>query len=231
MRMVQTTVLAAWCLGLYAATASAGVVGVSNGGFEADLGVTVGNGISNFSEETAVWFDENPGRGDFAQWEGANATIPDDTDGEVWGGLVTGGFYQAIGTNEAGIDVAIAFIAGNRQGWTYGDVEVSIWSGNVVGADGTALSALGGATQLDSEVVSGASLWADGGTGTAAQTAPVALTLNTGALGNIGDTLWVRFVRSGGTGAYLDDVVVTPEPASLTLLALGVLLLPRRRRA
>ncbi len=47
-----------------------------------------------------------------------------------------------------------------------------------------------------------------------------------------GDTLYIRYtaVTNGGTEGFgFDNLTVTPEPASLALLALGALSLLRRR--
>jgi hypothetical protein len=116
---------------------------------------------------------------------------------------------------------------------------LSLYSGNVTGANGSSLSGLG-ATLLDSATITN-SVFALGDArdeSIAPQTATISgLKLNTGTLGVAGETLWLEISSTVPGGnvwqyqAFIDDVAVAvPEPSSIALLGLGGLALLARRR-
>lgn len=222
---------------------------ITNGDFEADLGSTVGSGISNFTQTTSGWFEKNGStRGDALQWEGATAAVPADVDGEVWGLLnistnsqspanSNGAFYQSIGTNEDNFDVYVDITVGKRSDLAFTEVELNLYSGNVTGADGSSLAGLG-ATLLDTHTIT----LADFSSGNfVVETITLSdINLNTGVSGVAGQTLWLEIaaVNPGGFNpsnqALVDDISVSaiPEPSSFALLsgclALTSIMLRRR---
>jgi hypothetical protein len=250
MKKISLLSLSLWSLpGLLSAALS--VDPITNGGFEADLGSTVGSGVANFTQSTSGWFEKNgTTKGDALQWDGSgNATIPDSANGEVWGLLnvstITqtpasspGAFYQAIGTNEANFDVYVSLDLGIRDNLPFTTVNVNIWSGNVTGADGSSLDGLG-ATLLDTVTITD-SIFSSGGT--VPETVTLSnLNLNTGISGVAGQTLWLELaaVNPGGIDpsnqALIDNISVSaiPEPSAYGLiagcLALTSIMLRRRR--
>lgn len=222
---------------------------ITNGDFEADLGSAVGSTAGNFNNTTSGWFGENgDSKGDFIQWDGSgNGTVPDDANGEVWGGLAInendsnnpGAYYQAIGTNEDNFEVLVSMTVGDRSNFFFQDIVVSLYSGNVTGANGSSLSGLG-ATLLDSATITNSvfTLGDARDNSIAAQTATISgLELNTGTTGLAGESLWLEISSSvPGSNvwqyqAFIDDVAVAvPEPSSIALLGLGGLALLARRR-
>jgi hypothetical protein len=221
---------------------------ITNGDFEDDLGSTVGVVAGNFNQASSGWFGENgTSKGDAIQWEGSTAQLPADDNGEVWGLLNInendsnnpGAYYQAIGTNELNYITKVSMTVGNRSNFFFQDIVVSLYSGNVTGANGSSLSGLG-ATLLDSATITN-SVFALGDAmdeSIAPQTATISgLKLNTGTLGVAGETLWLE-ISSTVPGAnvweyqaFIDDVAVAvPEPSSIALLGLGGLALLARRR-
>jgi hypothetical protein len=221
---------------------------ITNGDFEDDLGSTVGLVAGNWNETSSGWFGENgTSKGDAIQWEGSTAQLPADDNGEVWGLLNInendsnnpGAYYQAIGTNELNYITKVSMTVGNRSNFFFQDIVLSLYSGNVTGANGSSLSGLG-ATLLDSATITN-SVFALGDAmdeSIAPQTATISgLKLNTGTLGVAGETLWLE-ISSTVPGAnvweyqaFIDDVAVAvPEPSSIALLGLGGLALLARRR-
>jgi hypothetical protein len=221
---------------------------ITNGDFEDDLGSTVGLVAGNWNETSSGWFGENgTSKGDTIQWEGSTAQLPADDNGEVWGLLNInendsnnpGAYYQAIGTNELNYITKVSMTVGNRSNFFFQDIVLSLYSGNVTGANGSSLSGLG-ATLLDSATITN-SVFALGDAmdeSIAPQTATISgLKLNTGTLGVAGETLWLE-ISSTVPGAnvweyqaFIDDVAVAvPEPSSIALLGLGGLALLARRR-
>lgn len=221
---------------------------ITNGDFEDDLGSTVGLVAGNWNETSSGWFGENgTSKGDAIQWEGSTAQLPADDNGEVWGLLNInendsnnpGAYYQAIGTNELNYITKVSMTVGNRSNFFFQDIVVSLYSGNVTGANGSSLSGLG-ATLLDSATITN-SVFALGDAmdeSIAPQTATISgLKLNTGTLGVAGETLWLEISSTVPGGnvwqyqAFIDDVAVAvPEPSSIALLGLGGLALLARRR-
>jgi hypothetical protein len=221
---------------------------ITNGDFEDDLGSTVGLVAGNWNETSSGWFGENgTSKGDTIQWEGSTAQLPADDNGEVWGLLNInendsnnpGAYYQAIGTNELNYITKVSMTVGNRSNFFFQDIVVSLYSGNVTGANGSSLSGLG-ATLLDSATITN-SVFALGDAmdeSIAPQTATISgLKLNTGTLGVAGETLWLEISSTVPGGnvwqyqAFIDDVAVAvPEPSSIALLGLGGLALLARRR-
>ena len=221
---------------------------ITNGDFEDDLGSTVGVVAGNWNETSSGWFGENgTSKGDTIQWEGSTAQLPADDNGEVWGLLNInendsnnpGAYYQAIGTNELNYITKVSMTVGNRSNFFFQDIVLSLYSGNVTGANGSSLSGLG-ATLLDSATITN-SVFALGDAmdeSIAPQTATISgLKLNTGTLGVAGETLWLEISSTVPGGnvwqyqAFIDDVAVAvPEPSSIALLGLGGLALLARRR-
>lgn len=221
---------------------------ITNGDFEDDLGSTVGLVAGNWNETSSGWFGENgTSKGDAIQWEGSTAQLPADDNGEVWGLLNInendsnnpGAYYQAIGTNELNYITKVSMTVGNRSNFFFQDIVLSLYSGNVTGANGSSLSGLG-ATLLDSATITN-SVFALGDAmdeSIAPQTATISgLKLNTGTLGVAGETLWLEISSTVPGGnvwqyqAFIDDVAVAvPEPSSIALLGLGGLALLARRR-
>jgi hypothetical protein len=214
-------------IGLLGFASSATADLISNGDFEDDLGVTVGSGVANFSPAASGWFDKNGasgGDGDFIQWDLSNTNVPLDANGEVWGGIssngsgVRGGFYQAIG---------ISFNVGDRSNFAFPQLQVHLYSGNVVGADGSSLSGLGATLLASSALITDSGLGFDGTDGSTHTASVDPFILNTGTSGTTGETLWFEITSPNALGgvhqALIDDIVVTavPEPSALTLL-LGV---------
>ena len=206
--------------GLFGFASSASANLVSNGDFEADL-ESVGEGFTN---SVSVWFDENgtsAGDGDFVQWDGSAASIPDDANGEVWGGLGIGNagqgegaLYQAIGTYTSNRSLAVSLNVGDRSNREFPDIQVNLYSGNVTGSDGSSLSDLG-ATLLDQSALITASELGFDDTDTNTHTASVApFVLNTGTSGIAGETLWLEIrtaelAASGTHQALIDDIVAS----------------------
>jgi hypothetical protein len=223
---------------------------ITNGDFEADLGSTVGSGVGNFDNTASGWFGENgTSKGDYIQWDGSGSNVPDDANGQVWGGLAInendsnnpGAYYQAIGTNEDNFEVLVSMTVGDRSNFFFQNIVVSLYSGNVTGANGSSLSGLG-ATLLDSATITN-SVFALGDANDdsiAAQTATISgLALNTGTSGVAGQTLWLEISSSvPGSNvwtyqALIDDVSVIPESSAYGLiagcLAMTSIMLRRRR--
>jgi hypothetical protein len=223
-------------IGLLGFASSATADLISNGDFEDDLGVTVGSGVANFSPAASGWFDKNGasgGDGDFIQWDLSNTNVPLDANGEVWGGIssngsgVRGGFYQAIGTYVDDLDLTISFNVGDRSNFAFPQLQVHLYSGNVVGADGSSLSGLGATLLASSALITDSGLGFDGTDGSTHTASVDPFILNTGTSGTTGETLWFEITSPNALGgvhqALIDDIVVTavPEPSALALL-LGV---------
>ena len=242
------TTLSLWSLpGLLSAALDTNPI--TNGDFEDDLGSTVGSVAGNFDNTASGWFGENgTAKGDFIQWDGSGGgSVPDDANGEVWGGVAInegdsnnpGAYYQAIGTNEDNFEVLVSMTVGDRSNFFFQDIVVSLYSGNVTGANGSSLSGLG-ATLLDSATITNSvfTLGDARDSSIAAQTATISgLELNTGTTGLAGESLWLEISSSvPGSNvwqyqAFIDDVAVAvPEPSSIALLGLGGLALLARRR-
>lgn len=222
---------------------------ITNGDFEDDLGSIVGSGVNNFDNTASGWFGENgTDKGDYIQWDGSGGgSVPDDANGEVWGAVAIdendsnnpGAYYQAIGTNEDNFKVLVSMTVGDRSNFFFQDIVVSLYSGNVTGANGSSLTTLG-ATLLDSATITNSvfTLGDARDSSIAAQTATISgLELNTGTTGLAGESLWLEISSSvPGSNvwqyqAFIDDVAVAvPEPSSIALLGLGGLALLARRR-
>lgn len=217
--------------GLLSAPAFGSVTGVTNGDFEGD-GLASGYAapIADWSEEAgAASFTE------FLEIRSADlgatgsATAAAGLEGDV------AAIYQEIGAYEANEDVIVAMLTNltvNRAG-TSVDLVAELWSGAFgSGTDGALLSSFG--TLLDSATVT--SLSTDGATPTG--NGVFNLTLNAGTLGGAGDALFLRLVNANPVSndqLLVDDVSaqsggIVPEPASLSLMGLGGLLVLRRRR-
>jgi len=220
-------------------SAALDTIPITNGDFEADLGSTVGSGVSDYTQTVSSWFEANGEiRGDLLQWEGSGNMVP-DADGEVWGLLnvsnlsqtpsnTSGAFYQAIGTNEANFDVYVSLDVGVRGGTLpFAKVDVNLYSGNVTGADGSSLSGLG-ATLLDTYQITD-SVFSAGSTVADAVTVSN-IKLNTGTNGIAGQTLWLEFtVENLGNfnqpnQALIDDISVSPLLPDYTALEPGSLI-------
>jgi hypothetical protein len=220
---------------------------ITNGDFEADLGSTVGSGVGNFDNTASGWFGENGTvKGDFIQWDDSNINVPTDPNGEVWGGVAInendsnnpGAYYQTIGTNEDNFEVLVSMTVGDRSNFFFQDIVVSLYSGNVIGANGSSLSGLG-ATLLDSATITN-SVFAGDTTDGNTHTATISgLALNTGTTGVAGQSLWLE-ISSSVPGsevwkyqALIDDVSVIPESSAYGLiagcLAMTSIMLRRRR--
>ena len=220
---------------------------ITNGDFEADLGSTVGSGVGNFDNTASGWFGENgTSKGDYIQWDGSGSNVPDDANGQVWGGLAInendsnnpGAYYQAIGTNEDNFEVLVSMTVGDRSNFFFQNIVVSLYSGNVTGANGSSLSGLG-ATLLDSATITN-SVFAGDTTDGNTHTATISgLALNTGTTGVAGQSLWLE-ISSSVPGsevwkyqALIDDVSVIPESSAYGLiagcLAMTWIMLRRRR--
>jgi hypothetical protein len=211
------------------------------------LASTVGSGVGNFDNTASGWFGENgTDKGDFIQWDDSNVNVPTNPNGEVWGGLAInendsnnpGAYYQAIGTNEDNFAVSVSMTVGDRSNRLFQDIVVSLYSGDVTGANGFSLSGLG-ATLLDSATITN-SVFAGDTTDGNTHTATISgLALNTGTSGVAGQTLWLEISSSvpgsavAGYQALIDDVSVIPEPSAYGLiagcLALTSIMLRRRR--
>jgi len=216
-------------VGLLGLAASASAHLITNGDFEDDLGVTVGSGVANFAPGASTWFDKNgtsAGDGDFIQWDDANVNVPDDADGEVWGGLssngsaVRGAFYQAIGTYVDTLDVTISFNVGDRSNFDFPTIQVNLYSGNVTGADGSSLTGLGATLLTSSADITDTGLGFDGTDGSTHTASVAPFVLNTGTGGTPGDTLWLEITTTdalGGTHqALIDDVVASNDVVTWT---------------
>lgn len=218
---------------------------ITNGDFEDDLGVTVGSGVANFYPGADGWFDQNgvaPGDGDFIQWDDANVNVPSDANGEVWAGLSSNGsgtqgaFYQAIGSYEDNLSLQISFNVGDRSNFDFPTLRVNLYSGNVVGADGSSLSGLGATLLASSADITDTGLGFDGSDGNTHTASVSPFVLSTGTSGTLGETLWFEIQTTDGLGgvdqALIDDFVVTaviPEPSTLTLLGIGFAAFVARR--
>lgn len=246
MKKISLLSLSLWSLpGLL--TAALDTNPITNGDFEADLGSTVGSGVGNFDNTASGWFGENGTvKGDFIQWDDSNISVPNDPNGEVWGGLAInendsnnpGAYYQTIGTNEDNFEVLVSMTVGDRSNFFFQDIVVSLYSGNVVGANGSSLSGLG-ATLLDSATITN-SVFAGDTTDGNTHTATISgLALNTGTTGVAGQSLWLE-ISSSVPGsevwkyqAFIDDVSVIPESSAYGLiagcLAMTSIMLRRRR--
>jgi hypothetical protein len=250
MKKISLLSLSLWSLpGLL--TAALDTNPITNGDFEADLGSTVGSVAGNFDNTASGWFGENgTAKGDFIQWDGSGGgSVPDDANGEVWGGVAInendsnnpGAYYQAIGTNEDNFEVLVSMTVGDRSNFFFQNIVVSLYSGNVTGANGSSLTTLG-ATLLDSATITNSvfTLGDANDNSIAAQTATISgLALNTGTTGVAGESLWLE-ISSSVPGsevwkyqAFFDDVSVIPEPSAYGLiagcLALTSIMLRRRR--
>jgi hypothetical protein len=246
MKKISLLSLSLWSLpGLL--TAALDTNPITNGDFEADLGSTVGSGVGNFDNTASGWFGENGTvKGDFIQWDDSNINVPTDPNGEVWGGVAInendsnnpGAYYQTIGTNEDNFEVLVSMTVGDRSNFFFQDIVVSLYSGNVVGANGSSLSGLG-ATLLDSATITN-SVFAGDTTDGNTHTATISgLALNTGTTGVAGQSLWLE-ISSSVPGsevwkyqALIDDVSVIPESSAYGLiagcLAMTSIMLRRRR--
>ncbi len=209
-------------LGLLGLAASASANLVANGDFEADLGSTIGTSIADFTQSVSGWFEKNGAiKGDALQWDGTgSAAIPGDDNGEVWGLLNVstssqtpanspGAFYQSIGTYSDNMQVLVALTVGKRSDLSFPNVDLKLYSGNVTGADGSWLPALG-ATLLDTYTI----------TDSVFTTAPEAVALSginlaTGSSGVDGETLWLEIsavypgFNDSDHQALVDDIVVS----------------------
>jgi hypothetical protein len=149
-----------------------------------------------------------------------------------------GAYYQAIGTNEDNFEVLVSMTVGDRSNFFFQNIVVSLYSGNVTGANGSSLSGLG-ATLLDSATITN-SVFAGDTTDGNTHTATISgLALNTGTTGVAGQSLWLE-ISSSVPGsevwkyqALIDDVSVIPESSAYGLiagcLAMTWIMLRRRR--
>lgn len=194
------------------------------------------------------WFMANQGTDDgieAVQNEGANPNIPDTDFGANWAniandGTLEGAIYQQIGTFQNGFtyDISNLFV-GQRSNSDFDGLRVSLYSGDVTGANGTNLSSISGTTLLTSFDINKADFFPTSALGTA--TVPT-FTLEPTSYATAGEALWIHFSVLGqgdfqGTvrpQTLFDNVEVTaiPEPSTYAvifgLVALGFIV--RRRR-
>jgi hypothetical protein len=242
--------LRALCLPLLLAPAALSaqtVVNILNPSFESSTATPGSTAL--FDTTINNWFMENHPTvttAEVAQRYNA-ANMPVVPNGSQWANLAataspnvpTAGIYQAIGTFSGNATYTFtSFTVSQRSNFAFVGVTVSLYAGNVTGANGSTLSGLG-ATLLDSFTITKATAF---GVSNAALNYNVPeFTLGTNDLvtPSIGQTLWLR-INSNGIGQHLVDnlsatVTPVPEPASFaTLLGLGALAgtaLRRRRRA
>lgn len=242
-RLIQASIsakfLAASLVMLLGAHAQASMVTVTNGSFENPDTTTFDNNISN-------WFMKNQTADatiEVVQDNASNVNFPQTTHGTQWaniartttGTIYTGAIYQQIGTLTAGYTYEVSgLLIGQRGNQVFDGLRVALYAGNVTGANGTDLPALG-ATLLASYDINKADYFPTAALGTA--TVPD-FTLTPGSYALAGEALWIHFsVLSQGTTSrpqsVFDNVNITtiPEPASLVLATLGGLMVFGRRRS
>lgn len=183
-------------------------------------------------------------------WDAVNYTttvvengtsIPETPYGETWGQLGNGRWlYQQIGTYEEDMILEVSFLIGQRTDKAVAGLEVELFAGgNASLVDNVNAKRDSETFPLDS-VVGAVQLSASGNidpfTDTALGTMEMSVQLSTGTVAEgyaVGDPLWLLFSRPSVGGKGLIDnvaVAVVPEPATMSLLALGAFGLIRRKR-
>ena len=168
-------------------------------------------------------------------------SIPDTPYGETWGQLGNGRWvYQQIGTYEENMVLDVSFLIGQRTDKPVAGMEVELFAGGDASlVDNVSAKRDNEAFPLDSVV--GAVQIATSGdidpfTDTSLGTMEMSVLLSTGTVGegyDVGDPLWVLFSRPSVAGKGLIDnvgVSVVPEPATMSLIAVGAIGLVRRKR-
>lgn len=229
--------------------ASAGVLSVTNGDFEAG---TTPNG-SNLWDITD-WYEAlnvNGGSGTTEQLlsEATSSNIPADAgDDQFWGHLTArgefsgdfySGIYQQVGVYETGdsLDYRLDALLGDRSNAVFGTLKIEFYAVSPTDtgsgeADGTRLAAA-----FDSEMLLASDTPAspDGGSSTLVQSYSEVFDLAGITSPAIGDEIWLRIYQNSHTEnvqALIDDVTLAavPEPGAMALVAAGGVLAFGRRR-
>ncbi|AQT68824.1 PEP-CTERM protein-sorting domain-containing protein [Anaerohalosphaera lusitana] len=216
-RLVFCVTLALLILGMNT-SAGAALTGVSDPSFESD---TWDDG----------WFERGPYTGLQSDTDPA---YPETPYGEMWMQFGNQSWmFQQIGTWEADMSLDIRMLSGKVAGKSYGGLKISLFAGG----DASLASDAGDNDVPPDNLVNvvGATMIAesqqfDYPNGDDMGTFEVNVSLNTGSTGTEGDPLWLLVQSQGRQKVLVDNVAVTPEPATISLLAAGLFGITRRRR-
>ena len=207
-------------------TASAAVIGVSNGDFEDQ---TLSD--PSFANMIDVWYDQSSSSPDVVRLDtgtgsagfGAGST-------NIWAG-VGGWSYQQAGTWTSGEQVKVSGVAWRAVEHNFSSITLSLYVGSGSAADDTAVSSF--ATLLDSKTYTAAdlslttsvSIGTKVPAGEGPASTPFSTTLDSGTSSTPGLPIWLEISDAGGSWVMngVDDVVVVPEPSSLVLVGMGLL--------